>query len=139
MKKACWAVCMLLAIGLLMACGNEASKDEDASPAPAEQQGQAARVVEVTLSFVEPRFRPDPVEIKAGEPVQFKVSSNDTRHRFVIEPFGIDVEVPQKSLNESVTTKVITPAEAGTFRMFCSTHARMPMEGRLVVSEAEKQ
>ncbi|WP_179130961.1 cupredoxin domain-containing protein [Candidatus Entotheonella palauensis] len=119
-----------------MACGNEASKDESPSTAPAEPEGQAARVIEVTLSFVEPRFRPDPIEIKVGEPVQFKVSSGDTRHRFVIEPFGIDVEVPQKALNESAITKVVTPTETGTFRMFCSTHARMPMEGTLVVVEA---
>lgn len=139
MKKACWAIYTLLAIGFLMACGNEASKDESTSTAPAEQEEQAARVVEVTLSFVEPRFRPDPIEIKVGEPIRFKVSSDDTRHRFVIEPFGINVEVPQKALNEPVVTKVVTPAETGTFRMFCSTHARMPMEGKLVVVEANQQ
>lgn len=139
MKKGCWAVCMLLGIVLFTACGNEVPKDEATSAAPAAHPGQAVRVVEVTLSFVEPRFRPDPIEIKVGEPVQFKLSSADTRHHFVVEPLGIDVEVPQKSLHESVTTKVVTPTEAGTYRMFCSIHARMPMEGTLVVSEAGKQ
>ncbi len=138
MEKRWWAACMLLRIVFFTACGNEASKDEATSTAPAEQQGQAARVVEVALWFVEPRFRPDPIEIKVGEPVQFKVSSADTRHRFIVESLGIDVEVPPKSLNESVTTKVVTPTEAGTFRVFCGIHARMPMEGTLVVSEAGK-
>ncbi len=133
MKKAGWAVCMLLGIALLTACGNEASKDETTPATPAEQSGSPARVVDVTLSFIEPRFRPDPIEIKVGEPVQFNVSSADTRHRFIVEPLGIDVDVPQKSLNESATTKVVTPTEAGTFRIFCSVHARMPMEGTLVV------
>lgn len=137
MKKACWAACMVLGAVLLTACGNEVTKDEAPSTAPAEPQGQASRVVEVTLSFVEPRFRPDPIEIRVGEPVQFKVTSADTRHRFIIEPLGIDVEVPQKALNESATTKVVTPTEAGTFRIFCSTHARMPMEGTLAVLEAQ--
>jgi plastocyanin len=136
MRKGYWAVGILLGIVLFTACGNEVPKDEATSAVPAEQQGQAARVVEVTLSFVEPRFRPDPLEIKVGEPVQFKVSSADTRHHFVIDSLGIDVEVPQKSLNESVTTKTVTPTEAGTYRIFCSVHARMPMQGTLVVSQA---
>ncbi len=109
MKNRYWVTCMLLGAVLFTACGQEAAKDERTAPTSPEQQEESARVVELTLSFIEPRFRPDPIEIKVGEPVQFKVSSADTRHRFVVEPFGINVEVPQKSLNESVTTKVITP------------------------------
>ncbi len=135
MKQRYWVACVLLGMVLFTACGKEESKDAATAPAPAGQQGETARVVEVTLSFTEPRFRPDPIEIKVGEPVQFKVTSADTRHHFVVELLGIDVEVPQKSLNEPVTTKAVTPTEAGTFRIFCSTHARMPMEGTLVISE----
>ena len=137
MEKGYWTVCMLLGILLFTACGNEAPKDQATSVSPSGQAGQSVRVVEVTLSFVQPRFRPDPIEIKVGETVQFKVSSADTQHHFVVEPLGIDIEVPPKSMHESVTTKVVTPTEAGTFRMFCSVHARMPMEGTLVVSEAK--
>jgi plastocyanin len=139
MRKGCGAICVLFGIVLLTACGNDVPdvpKDEATSTAPA---GQAVRVVDVTLSFVEPRFRPDPLEIKIGEPVRFKVGSADTRHRLVIESLGIDVEVPQKSLNESVTTKTVTPTKAGTYRIFCSVHARMQMEGMLVVSGGEKR
>ena len=131
------AICICVGIALFTGCGGDKPKQEDPKDAPAAQQGQAARVVEVTLAFIEPRFRPDPIEIKAGEPVQFKVSSADTRHHFVIEPLGIDVEVPPKSMSEGVTTKVVTPKEAGTFRIFCSVHARLKMEGKLVVTEAK--
>ena len=137
MEKGYWTVYMLLGILLFTACGNEAPKDQATSASPSGQAGQSVGVVEVTLSFVQPRFRPDPIEIKVGEAVQFKVSSADTQHHFVVEPLGIDIEVPPKSMHESVTTKVVSSTEAGTFRMFCSVHARMPMEGTLVVSEAK--
>jgi plastocyanin len=128
---------MLVGVVLFTSCRSETPKEGAPSSTSAAQQGQAARVVEVTLSFIEPRFRPDPIEIRVGEAVQFKLSSADTRHHFVVEPLGINVEVPPKSANEAVTTGVVTPSEAGTFRIFCSVHARMPMEGTLVVSEAK--
>jgi plastocyanin len=138
MNKGRWIVCALVWIVLFAGCGNEAPKDESPSTAPATQLGQNVRQVEVTLSFVEPRFRPDPIEIKVGEPVQFILSSADTRHRFILEALGIDVEVPPKSMSESVSTQVVTPTEAGTFRIVCSVHARMPMEGTLVITEESK-
>jgi heme/copper-type cytochrome/quinol oxidase subunit 2 len=72
--------------------------------------------------------------LKVGEPVQFKVTSADTRHTFIIEALGIDVEVPQQSLNETVTTRVVTPQAAGTFRVFCRIHERLPMEGTIEVT-----
>ena len=76
--------------------------------------------------------------LQAGEPVQLKITSADTRHHLVIEPLGIDVAVPQKSLNETVTTKVVIPQNVGTFRMFCRIHARLPMEGTLEVRETSR-
>jgi len=91
-------------------------------------------VIEVTVAFIAPYFRPDPIVLKVGEPVQFKVTSADTRHTFVIESLGIDVEVPQKSLNETVTSKVVTPQAAGTLRVFCRIHERLPIEGALEVT-----
>ncbi len=137
---------MVLSICVLVACGRDDPVKETAPPAasPATEQtaeppGKAANVVDVTLSFIAPRIRPDPIVVQVGEPVQFNVSSADTRHTFVIEAFGIEVEVPQKSLNETVTTKVVIPKEAGTFRVFCRVHERLPMEGELVVKDSAKQ
>jgi heme/copper-type cytochrome/quinol oxidase subunit 2 len=76
--------------------------------------------------------------VEAGKPVRFKITSADTRHTFIIDAFNIDVEVPQKSLNETVTTPVITPQPPGTYRIYCRVHARLPMEGQLVVSDPSK-
>ena len=140
MMKRCWAICICVGIVLFTGCGDsdappDTSKQEASKDAPTAQQDPAARVVEVTLAFIEPRFRPDPIEIKVGEPVQFKVSSADTRHHFIIEPLGVNVEVPPKSMGEAVTTKVVTPKEAGAFRIFCSVHARLKMEGKLMVEQ----
>ncbi len=132
---------MVLGMCFLVACGKDDTPKERAptASAPATQQaasspGRAPRVIEVTEAFIAPHFRPNPLVLKVGEPVQFKVTSADTRHTFIIEALGIDVEVPQKSLNETVTTKVVTPQAAGTFRVFCRIHERLPMEGSLEVT-----
>ena len=134
-------LCAILVTLCLTACGGEdtAKKSPSSSvttptPQAAQSPAEAPRVVEVTLSFVAPRFRPDPVVVQLGKPVQFKLTSADTRHQLVIEPLGIDVEVPQKSLEESVTTKVVIPQAPGAVRMFCRIHSRMAMEGTLQVT-----
>lgn len=136
---------VLIGIGLVMcflaACGKDDTPKERAPTAssPATQQaapspGRAPRVIEVTEAFIAPHFRPDPIVLKVGEPVQFKVTSADTRHTFIIESLGIDVDIPQKSLDETVTTRVVTPQAAGTFRVFCRIHERLPMEGAIEVT-----
>jgi plastocyanin len=133
---------VLFGVLFLTAC----SRDDTAKPPattdtppttqqPAQPSPQARRVIEVTLSFVVPHFRPDPIVLQVGEAVQFKVSSADTRHHLVIESLGVDVEVPQRSLHETVTTSIVTPEKVGTFRMMCRIHARLPMEGTLEVRE----
>ena len=144
MPKWRWVVGIVLALLILVAC-----RDDRADPAPtpsppaADSQSPSssdsqATVVDVTLSFVKPWFRPDPIVVEAGKPVRFKITSADTRHTFIIDAFNIDVEVPQKSLNETVTTPVITPPQPGTYRIYCRVHARLPMEGQLVVSDPAK-
>lgn len=137
----CLALCGLLALLLLAACDGGDPSKAPATTAQAPQQagappGRAPRVVDVTLSFVAPRFQPDPIVLQVGEPVQFRVTSADTRHLFIIEALGIEVEVPQKSLQETVTTRVVMPQEPGTFRMLCRMHARLPMEGTVEVTPA---
>ena len=132
---------IVLGMFFLAACGRDDTPKEQAPTAPSTATQQAApsprgspRVIEVTVAFIAPYFRPDPIVLKVGEPVQFKITSADTRHTFVIESLGIDVEVPQKSLNETVTTRVVTPPAAGTFRVFCRIHERLPIEGSLEVT-----
>ena len=133
--------CALLGVLVLAACSREDSANKQTpttttpKPEAAQPAGEGARAIELTLSFIEPRFRPDPVMVQVGKPTQFKISSADTRHTLVIDALGIEVEVPQKALNESTLTKIVVPQKAGTFRMFCRIHGRLPMEGTLVVSE----
>ena len=139
-----WRVCLGAVLGLLvlLSCGSNETAETPATPAtstPTQQAtapaADAPRVVEVTLSFVMPRFRPDPIVVQVGKPVQFRLTSTDTRHNVIIESLGINVEVPQKALNQSVTTKVVTPQKVGTFPLFCGIHRRLPMEGTLEVTE----
>lgn len=141
-----WRVFVFVLLGMLgvTACSRDDTSQEPAStgtPDATQQEvqppAQAPRIIELTLAFVAPHFRPDPIVLQAGEPVQFKVSSADTRHFMVIEAFGIELEVPQKALNEAGTTKVVTPQEVGTFRMYCRIHARLPMEGTIEVRETD--
>lgn len=141
-----WRVFIAVMLGLLCLTGcrgEDATKEatpEATSIQPATAPpGEAPQVVEVTLSFVAPRFRPDPIVVQVGKPVQFKVRSADTRHTFVIEALGIDMEVPQKALDEVVLSPVVTPKEVGTFRVHCRIHHRLSMEATLRVTAAEDQ
>jgi plastocyanin len=146
MPKWRWVVGAVLALLILVACRDDSADPAQAPSPPAAADSAStpasdsqAAVVEVTLSFVKPWVRPDPIEVEAGKPVRFKITSADTRHTFIIDAFKIDVEVPQKSLNETVTTPVITPQQPGTYRIYCRVHARLPMQGQLVVSEPSKR
>jgi plastocyanin len=134
-------ICAVFVMLFLIACGGDDTPKKSmptSSPTSGQQttppSAEAPTVIDVTLSFVAPRFRPEHVVVPVGKPVQFKVISADTRHHLVIESLGIDLEVPQKSLEESVTTAVVTPQETGTFRMYCRIHSRLPMEGTLQVT-----
>src|SRR5215831_17652201 len=133
-------VLVLLGMLCVTACSREDTPEKPASrgtPSATQQASQPTaqppRIIELTLAFIAQHFRPDPIVLQVGEPVQFQVSSADTRHLLVIEALGIELEVPQKSLNEAVTTKVVTPQQVGTFRMFCRIHERLPMEGTIEV------
>jgi plastocyanin len=144
MKRLRLFACVLFGVLVLTACGRDDTPQKqtpttEPKPETTQPAGEAARVVELTLSFVEPRFRPNPVEVQVGKPIQFKLSSADTRHTLVIEALGIEIDVPQKALSDSVLSKVVTPQKAGTYRMFCRIHDRLPMEGTIVVSETAGQ
>lgn len=135
-------VFVLLGMLYVTACSREDTPEKPASPGTptATQQGaqptaQAPQIIELTLAFIAPHFRPDPLVLQVGQPVQFTVSSADTRHFLVIEALGIELEVPPKSMNQAVTAQVVTPQAVGTLRMFCRIHARLPMEGTVEVRD----
>lgn len=137
----------LVGILFLVACGgggSDAGPETVATNTPAQASGQAAddttaaanaRVIDMTLQFVVPRFQPDPIVVKVGEPIKFVVNTLSARHTFTIDELGIDEEVPQPSRNVTVTTDVVTPQRTGDFLVFCRIHTRLPMEGRLIVTD----
>ena len=136
------AVPLLVGIAFLVACGGDgdegapaATAVPDATPAAVQPAPANVRVVEVQLAFPPPRFRPDPVVLKVGEPIQFKLISIDTKHTFTVEALGIDEEIPQKNQNQIILAPIITPQEVGEFLLFCRIHVRLPMEGKVMVTE----
>jgi plastocyanin len=137
-------VMVLLGMLCVTACSRDDTPQKPAStetPAISQQASQppaqTPRIIELTVAFIAPHFRPDPLVLQVGQPVRFKVSSADTKHFLVIEALDIELEVPQKSLSEATTSKVVTPQEVGTFRLFCRIHARLPMQGTIEVRETD--
>lgn len=132
---------LLLGILFLSACGGGGGAPRPApvatqpAPAPPASGQEEVRVIDVTLNFVVPRFQPDPIVLKVGEPVQFRATSINARHTFTIEELGIDVEVPQPVLKQTVTTGVVVPQRAGDFLLFCRVHTRLQMEARVIITD----
>ena len=133
------AVALMLPLLLLMAAcggGSDSNLASTATGAPAQDASQPAgnattvegvRLIEVLAAFVEPRYTPDPIVLKAGEPVQFSITSADTRHTFTITELNIDVPVNQKLIGGAAVSQVITPQQTGTFRLWCRIHENAPV------------
>ena len=136
-----FALAILALAGVMAACGGGDGETELAQPPaatspPVPQQGRdEAQVIDLTMAFVPPRFQPGPITVKVGEPIQFAATSISGRHQLVIEELGIDVLVPQPSLNETALTDVVVPKNVGEFPVVCSIHTRIEMETTLVVTE----
>ena len=138
-------IALLLLVATLAACGGgsdsaPASGDAASSNQAPDQSSQAAappegvRVIEITTAFVVPRFQPDPIVLKVGEPVQFRITSADTTHTFTVTEIGVDEAVTQRLVGETAVSQVITPQTIGTFRVWCRVHLNAPkMEGVLQV------
>jgi len=127
---------------LLTACGEGEQKEHPATPgsrtasssAPTDEPQANVRLVKVDLSVF--KFTPKTIVLKAGEPVQFRLTSKDTLHTFTVKALGIDV-----SLNpgESKLSDVVTPQQAGTLQITCRVHpvSAYGMEGALEITAAD--
>ena len=129
---------MLLLLAVLAACGGSSDSKpaatatstpaQDASqPAGEANTAEGVRVIEVLAAFVVPRYTPDPIVLKVGEPVQFSVTSADTRHTFTVTELNIDEQVNQKLIGGAAVTQVVTPQQIGTFRLWCRIHENAPV------------
>ncbi len=138
MRRRATIALMLLLLIILAACGG--GSDSNSAPTATNTPAQAGtpppgdataadgvRVIEVLAAFVEPRYTPDPIVLKAGEPVQFSVTSADTRHTFTVTELNIDVQVNQKLIGGAAVTQVVTPQQIGTFRLWCRIHENAPV------------
>ena len=119
----------VLAIALLSACGGSGGDSGPVqSTVAAPQQVEAGvKVVEVFAAYVVPHYAPDPIILKVGEPVQFNITSRDTQHTFTINGLGIDLDIPQRLRGGNAITRVVTPTQAGTLRIWCRIHTNVPL------------
>lgn len=131
---------LILAVAIFAACGG--GGDSGSAPATvtatpqAVQAAEGVRVIEVFAAYVVPHYQPNPIVLKVGEPIQFQISSSDTRHTFTIDGLNLDLEIPQKLKGGIVLTPVVTPTQPGTFRLWCRIHTNVPlMEGVVQVVE----
>ena len=121
----------LLAVLLLAACGGDSSDSAPADQASPTLESasigtapEGVTVIDVVAAFVEPRFQPDPIVVKLGEPVQFRITSVDTRHTFTITELDLDVQVTQKLIGDTAVSEVITPQLTGKFLIWCQIEKR---------------
>ena len=107
---------------LLGACGSE----EEARPTaakPAAAAGPAGNRVEIKAF----QFKPDPIEVEAGDEVTF-VNLDSTVHNVTIK----QLDVADKLDGKDAETK-ITFDEAGTFKYVCTLHDGPGMRGVVTV------
>jgi plastocyanin len=142
----CFGYCLvgIMGLWLLVGCGRSdegerqstpatSSRPETSPPPSSTTESQTdARLIEVDLSVF--KFTPKTIALKAGEPVQFRVTSKDTLHTFTVKDLGIDVAL---NPGESKVSEVFTPQETGTFQITCRIHAvsAYGMEGFLEITE----
>jgi cytochrome c oxidase subunit 2 len=66
-------------------------------------------------------FSPEHIEVRVGERVRLNVVSVDGTHRFQVKALGLNAGIPADG--RTVTVE-LTPKEAGTFEISCSTYCR---------------
>ena len=97
------------------------------------QQDQAPQKITVTAKKYE--FTPSTIEVKAGQPVEITLQSEDTKHGFECKALGIEKVVFEKDKPETVT---FTPEKPGTYEFHCAKFCGMghsKMKGSIVVTE----
>ena len=104
---------------LLAACGG--------SDEPAEQPAKAAAPAANRVEIKAFQFKPDPLEVKAGDEVTF-VNLDGTVHDVTIT----ELDVAEKLDGKDAETTVKFDA-AGTFKYVCTLHSGPGMRGQIVV------
>jgi plastocyanin len=109
----------LVAAILLGACGSE----EEARPTAAVKAAPAGNRVEIKAF----QFKPDPIEVGAGEEVTF-VNLDGTVHNVTIKQLGVADKLDGKNAETKIKFD-----KAGTFKYVCTLHDGPGMRGQVVV------
>ena len=112
----------LMALGLWVASGRVRAA------------GRAPKVVEVSAERF--RFTPSEIRVKAGSPLELRLTSDDTDHGFHIVNTDIDVRIPKRG--RGATTIVFDPPGPGRYTFACSHvcgAGHSFMRGTIVVTE----
>ncbi len=84
--------------------------------AMAARQSQAAQVVDISVERFS--FTPSEFKVKAGQPVEIRLRSDDTDHGFRILDTEVNVTVPKRG--KGVVTVVFEPPKPGRYTFECS-------------------
>lgn len=106
-----------------------AAKTEDAASEPA-----AAQIREFTLTAKRWEFEPSTIEVNKGDRVVLTITSNDVKHGFAIDDFGVAVTLEP---GKTVTTEFVAD-KAGTYDFYCSVYCgegHGGMMGKLIIKE----
>jgi cytochrome c oxidase subunit 2 len=79
-------------------------------------QNQTAQVVDISVERFS--FTPSEFRVKAGEPVEIRLRSDDTNHGFHILGTDINITIPKRG--RGVATVMFQPPTAGRYVFECS-------------------
>jgi cytochrome c oxidase subunit II len=109
MRTSLRLVALVVVVGVVMAEGA-------ALPAMASAKAaQDARVIEIAAERF--TFTPSEIRIKAGTPLEIRLTSDDTAHGFHIVGTDVDIELPKRG--RGVATVKFEP-QAGRYTFECS-------------------
>jgi cytochrome c oxidase subunit II len=80
------------------------------------RQSASPRVIEVTAQRFE--FWPSEIKVVEGEPVELRITSDDTMHGFRIVGGTLNLAVPKRG--KGVATAPLPPLSAGRYTVECS-------------------
>ncbi|MGH9366157.1 MAG: cupredoxin domain-containing protein [Thermoanaerobaculia bacterium] len=114
----------------LLAAAFAARPQEAPSPPSAELR-------KITITAKKFEFTPSRIELKAGEPVEITLQSEDAKHGFVCKELGVAKVVFQK---DKPATVKLTAEKPGTYEFKCARYCGSghgKMKGEIVVTAPE--